>query len=112
MRLLIGSCRYQASGFEQQHADRVLARIVLQAPDAQNATLLDGLDAALLLGDLVYADATYGLMDTPHRRPAARPIRRPVVRLRRRPRQPGADLAVRGRPRDPRRLVQWTAQRA
>lgn len=55
-RLLLASCRYQSSGAERGMADRVFQRRL-------GDDLIDSLDFALLLGDQIYADATYGVFD-------------------------------------------------
>lgn len=62
LRFLMASCRYQASSAEQELADRVLARAMTQLQDG-GGFLVETLDFALLLGDQIYADATYGVFD-------------------------------------------------
>jgi len=62
LRFVMASCRYQASAAEKGRADRVLARTMRHKQDGGEA-LVETLDFALLLGDQIYADATYGVFD-------------------------------------------------
>ncbi len=62
---LLASCRYQATGLERDQADRALL------PALQEQTLA-ALDFALLVGDQIYADASYGVFDS---RPSAERLR-------------------------------------
>ncbi|MDB5999147.1 MAG: hypothetical protein JWP52_846, partial [Rhizobacter sp.] len=58
VEFLLGSCRYQASEMEQSMADVALSRIA-DGP----ASPLHSADFAVLVGDLIYADASYGVLD-------------------------------------------------
>lgn len=64
MRFLMASCRYQATPAEQLRADRVLQGVLDRQLSPHGPALVDTLDFALLMGDQVYADATYGVFDS------------------------------------------------
>jgi cholesterol oxidase len=54
---VLGSCWYPGSWFDQDRADRIFAKIqdlVVHQP---------GIDHLLLVGDQIYADASYGILD-------------------------------------------------
>ena len=54
---VLGSCWYPGSWFDQQQSDRIFAKIqdlVVNEP---------GIDHLLLVGDQIYADASYGIFD-------------------------------------------------
>jgi hypothetical protein len=54
---ILGSCWYPGSWFDQQRSDRIFAKV-------QDAVIHQpGIDHLLLVGDQIYADASYGIFD-------------------------------------------------